>query len=146
MPTTSNVLENAGVAVDGRGPLADAFERAVLDESVITALRQLASAAAHPGEDLLGELIGLFARDAVARVAAIEVAWRARQPREAARAAHTLKGAAGQVGALRVVAAAQAVERLTEAAFDADVVAGLRGAVDEAVGALRARLVDELTR
>ena len=95
----------------------------VLDETALRRLRSLAESVARPGEDVLGDIAVLFIDDSQARVAALRTAWAAGHSVDARRHAHTLKGAAGHVGAVFVVKAAGAIEAdcarpVDEAALD----------------------------
>lgn len=90
----------------------------ILQPGVVQSLRALAAATAHPGEDILGDLVGLFSRDAAARLHIIRERWQRGEAQEAANCAHALKGAAASLGAARVHALAAAVERAAKAASD----------------------------
>lgn len=112
----------------------------IVDEIAVNRLRQLRDQVARPGEDVLGELLGLFERDARARVAALRatlVEGGAAAPEARRQAAHALKGAAGNIGAARVAATAAHVEKNDVAA---DVIDLLNQEVEAALVALRARL------
>lgn len=114
-------------------------EAPVLDPAAIERLRALAVAVARPGEDILGHLSTLFIEDSASRLTALREAWAAGHTKDAARAAHTIKGAAGNIGAARVVAAALAVERAVEAAAGVDdrLLQRLADELDTAYAALR---------
>src|SRR4051812_18827090 len=113
-----------GCATMARLHPADVFEAPVVDDVVVARLRLLRDQVARPGEDVLGELLGLFERDAkvrmdaiIAAVSAEHVATELARPLDATRAmearrqaAHALKGSAGNVGAARVAALAAHVE------------------------------------
>lgn len=78
-----------------------------LDEAVLARLRALN----EEGEpDLVEEVLGLFLDDAPPRVEELVNAVAAGDAGQAARAAHALKGAAGNIGAGRVQAAAHRIE------------------------------------
>jgi HPt (histidine-containing phosphotransfer) domain-containing protein len=118
----------------------------IVDEIAVKRLRQLRDQVAKPGEDVLGELLGLFERDARVRVDAIRAAvalgtgalGTGAAAAEARRqAAHALKGAAGNIGAARVAATAGHVEKNE---IDEAVVDLLRDEVEAALQALRSRL------
>lgn len=67
-----------------------------LDPAVIENLRQLTP----PGEpDVLAEVLQLFLREVPRRIARLRVAWAAGDRAELYRAAHSLKGSAGNIGA-----------------------------------------------
>ena len=76
-------------------------EPAVLDQSVIASLRQLTS----PGEaDVLAEVLQMFLREVPPRIEFLRNALTAGNIQEVHRAAHSLKGSAGNIGALRLFA------------------------------------------
>jgi HPt (histidine-containing phosphotransfer) domain-containing protein len=112
-----------GEPVAGDGP--------VLDDVVVRRLRELRAQVQRPGEDLLGELIGLFERDSAGRLETLRVGQGATVRRQAA---HALKGSAANLGAARVAARALAIERAPELPGDVD---GLAAAVTEAIAELR---------
>ena len=71
----------------------------VLDQSVIDALRQLTP----PGEpDVLAEVLRLFLQEAPPRIERLRNAWASGNIEELHRAAHSLKGSAGNIGARRM--------------------------------------------
>jgi HPt (histidine-containing phosphotransfer) domain-containing protein len=88
----------------------------ILDPVALERLRSLAGAVAKPGEDVLGHLVQIFVEDSDARLRVLEAAVAAGQLVDAARAVHNIKGAAANMGALRVVAAAVVVEASCKAA------------------------------
>jgi two-component system sensor histidine kinase/response regulator len=108
-----------------------------LDPGAVRTLLSLAQASSTAGEDLLHEIVELFARDSAVRLSSIEEAWRAGRGADTARAAHTLKGAAAQVGAVDVVAAAVDVERAARGPFVPGTMQRLREAVTAGEAALR---------
>lgn len=68
----------------------------VLDPDVIENLRQLTP----PGEpDVLKELLTLFLEDVPARIEKLRAAWQAGDAVAVQRAAHSIKGSAGNIGA-----------------------------------------------
>jgi len=68
----------------------------VLDPAVINTLRQLTA----PGEpDVLTEVLKLFLEEVPARMIRLRNAWAAGSVEEVHRAAHSLKGSAGNIGA-----------------------------------------------
>ena len=74
-------------------------ERPVLDPAVLNTLRKLTS----PGEpDVLQEVLKLFLDDVPARLTRLRNAWASRNIEEVQRAAHSLKGSAGNIGARRL--------------------------------------------
>jgi HPt (histidine-containing phosphotransfer) domain-containing protein len=74
-------------------------EPAVLDSAVVDALRQLTP----PGEpDVLAEVLRLFLQEAPPRIERLRNAWASGNIEELHRAAHSLKGSAGNIGARRL--------------------------------------------
>jgi HPt (histidine-containing phosphotransfer) domain-containing protein len=72
-----------------------------LDPAVIDTLRQLTP----PGEpDVLKEVLQLFLEDVPVRVNRLRAAWTAGDATEVQRAAHSLKGSAGNIGARDMLA------------------------------------------
>ena len=70
--------------------------REVLDPAVVDSLRQLTA----PGEpDVLAEVLRLFLDDVPRRVERLKAAWREGNAVELQRAAHSLKGSSGNIGA-----------------------------------------------
>lgn len=108
-----------------------ALEGAILDEIVVKRLSELRRQVQRPGEDLLGELIGLFERDSASRLAVLHAAPSATDRRQAA---HALKGSAANLGAARVAARALAIEKNPGEPGD---VVGLEASVREAILELR---------
>ncbi|MDP1569150.1 MAG: Hpt domain-containing protein [Vicinamibacterales bacterium] len=81
----------------------------VLDHATLDRLRELN----EPGEpDIVIEVLTLFLEDAPARVAAVAAAQAAGDARGLERAAHGLKGSAGNIGALRLQALCHRIEDL----------------------------------
>ena len=73
----------------------------VLDPAVIATLRQLTP----PGEpDVLSEVLGLFLSDAPGRLTRLRTAWRDGDAVAVQRSAHSLKGSAGNIGAIAMLA------------------------------------------
>ncbi len=81
----------------------------VLDPRAIADLRALAEAQSKPGSDLLTQIIDLFQRAALGYENDLRGAFARADQEGVARAAHALKGAAAQLGARQVEAAADAV-------------------------------------
>ena len=74
---------------------------AVLDPAVIETLRQLTP----PGEpDVLQEILRMFLAEVPPRIDRLRNAWAAGNIEEVHRAAHSLKGSAGNIGAQRLLA------------------------------------------
>ena len=112
----------------------DAATPVVLDASTLATLRQLS----EPGEpDVLVEVLTLFRADAPARLQAIEAAVAARDARSLQRAAHTMKGASGTIGAVALQQACRVVEELAKD--------GALDRVDEALAPLPIELARVLT-
>jgi HPt (histidine-containing phosphotransfer) domain-containing protein len=73
-----------------------ASSRDVLDPAVVESLRQLTP----PGEpDVLVEILGVFLTDVPRRIAQLKAAWRGGDAAGVQRAAHSLKGSSGNIGA-----------------------------------------------
>lgn len=106
----------------------------VIDDVVVERLCLLRDRVARPGEDVLGELLSLFERDAHVRLDDLA---RARSREEQRLSAHALKGAAANVGAARVAAWAAHIEK-NECCAEA--LAQLAREITAAVAALRVRL------
>ena len=71
----------------------------VLDASVIESLRQLTP----PGDpDVLTEVLQIFRQESPRRLERLRIAWAAGNIEEMCRAAHSLKGSAGNLGARRL--------------------------------------------
>jgi HPt (histidine-containing phosphotransfer) domain-containing protein len=71
----------------------------ILDPAVISGLRKLTP----PGEpDVLAEVLKLFLEEVPPRIARLRNAWQAGSIEEVHRAAHSLKGSAGNIGARRL--------------------------------------------
>jgi HPt (histidine-containing phosphotransfer) domain-containing protein len=133
----SDVLRLAPPVTTGHHPGVRNAEP-VLDPAILERLRALADTSSVPGEDILSELVRLFERDSEARLLQLTALWRAGAAREVARCAHTLKGSASQLGAVRVVAVAADIEAAAAADVDTAQLARLRSEVSAATGALRA--------
>jgi HPt (histidine-containing phosphotransfer) domain-containing protein len=70
--------------------------RGVLDPAVVDTLRQLTP----PGEpDVLAEILTVFLTEVPRRIDRLTTAWRAGDAAEVQRAAHSLKGSSGNIGA-----------------------------------------------
>ena len=70
--------------------------RAALDPAVVDSLRQLTP----PGEpDVLAEILTVFRTDVPVRIDQLKAAWREGNAAGVQRAAHSLKGSSGNVGA-----------------------------------------------
>jgi HPt (histidine-containing phosphotransfer) domain-containing protein len=106
----------------------------LLDPSVLRQLRAVAGQASRPGEDVLGTLLGLFANDARTRLQQLRGAAHDNNNEACARLAHAMKGAAANMGAVRVVELALAIEK--GAVPSAAELAALADAVEETVSAL----------
>ncbi len=90
-----------------------------MDPLALSRLRALSDAVARPGEDVLGRLLQIFIEDSRARLTVLQAAAAKGDVVEGARMAHNMKGAAANMGALRVVAAAVAVEACCRSQLDA---------------------------
>lgn len=70
--------------------------REVLDPAVVASLRQLTP----PGEpDVLVEILRVFLTDVPRRIDQLKAAWRNGKAADVQRAAHSLKGSSGNIGA-----------------------------------------------
>ena len=99
-------------------------EPAVLDQSVIASLRQLTP----PGEaDVLAEVLQMFLREVPPRIEFLRNAWTAGDIEEVHRMAHSLKGSAGNIGALRLFAVCRQLDDREHPADPAVMAALVRG-------------------
>jgi len=79
----------------------------VLDPAVLETLRQLTP----PGEpDVLNEVLALFLKDVPARIERLRAAWQGGDAVAVQRAAHSLKGSAGNIGATGLLAVCKALD------------------------------------
>jgi HPt (histidine-containing phosphotransfer) domain-containing protein len=93
-----------------------------LDRVVLDSLRQLS----EPGQpDVLQEVLNLFLNDAPSRLEAIEAAVTAGDARGLQRAAHTMKGSSGTIGASALQKVCLSLEQMGKAAELSDAAAGL---------------------
>ena len=70
--------------------------RDVLDPAVVASLRQLTP----PGEpDVLAQILSVFLADVPRRIEQLKAAWRDGKAADVQRAAHSLKGSSGNIGA-----------------------------------------------
>lgn len=98
----------------------DLDEVPALDEDIVTRLRTLRDQVSLSGEDVLGDLLALFQRDGALRADAIREALVTQDPEARRKAAHSLKGSAGNMGARRVALLAQHAERVDATLADVD--------------------------
>jgi CheY-like chemotaxis protein len=104
------------------------------------ALRKLIGLTGDDGSELLDELIDLFAETAPASIGALRAACIRGDDATATRVAHTFKGAAGTLGAVRLAALASDVEAAAAAggaAAAADKAQRMGDAVDDAIVQMR---------
>jgi signal transduction histidine kinase/DNA-binding response OmpR family regulator len=128
-----SVLEQQGAGF-AAAPATPASGPVVFDESAL-------SMRVAGDRDLMGEVIQVFLEDSPARLAAIDAAVGARQAEAIRISAHALKGAAGNIGADALCAAAGALERIgAESRMDAAPAAWRRLQMEAA------RLIDALRR
>lgn len=118
-------------------PPPDLEQLPIVDDVVVARLCLLRDQVARPGEDVLGELVALFERDAQLRLATIGSALDDGGSEARRQAAHALKGSAGNVGAARVAALAAHIE---QSSCSAELVTRLGAEITAAVGVLRQRL------
>lgn len=109
-----------------------------LDQGVITGLRELGD------EEMLEELVELFAKDVPARLEEMRGAFYLGDSAGVERAAHTLKSASGNMGAVTMAALCEELERLG-ASENLDRVPILLDHLQEEFGQVRAALQAELT-
>ena len=84
----------------------------VLDRAVIESLRQLTP----PGEpDVLAEVLELFLVEVPPRINRLRNAWAGRNIQEVSRAAHSLKGSAGNIGAKRLMGVCRELDEMARA-------------------------------
>ena len=84
----------------------------VLDPAVLDNLRQLTA----PGEpDVLLEVLQLFLDEAPRRLERLQAAWREANGHEMQRAAHSLKGSSGNIGAGAMMAVCHRIDDLARA-------------------------------
>jgi HPt (histidine-containing phosphotransfer) domain-containing protein len=84
----------------------------VLDHAVIESLRQLTI----PGEpDVLAEVLQIFLQEVPPRIDRLRIAWTAGNIEEMYRAAHSLKGSSGNIGAQRLFDVCKQLDELGRA-------------------------------
>ena len=84
----------------------------VLDQAVIASLRQLTP----PGEpDVLSEVLQMFLHEVPPRMDRLRIALAAGNIQEVYRAAHSLKGSAGNIGAKRLMAVCKQLDEMGRA-------------------------------
>jgi HPt (histidine-containing phosphotransfer) domain-containing protein len=110
-------------------------EAPVVDVAAVERLRSLRAQVEREGEDVLSELLDLFHRDTVTRLEKLRAPVK---PDDVKHAAHALKGAALNVGAARVAALAQYIEKSGNAALN--LIDTLADEVKTAEAELRTRL------
>jgi HPt (histidine-containing phosphotransfer) domain-containing protein len=87
-------------------------EPVVLDRRVIETLRQLTP----PGEpDVLTEVLQMFLQEVPPRIERLRNAWTAGNIQEVYRAAHSLKGSAGNIGAQRLLGVCKQLDEMGRA-------------------------------
>jgi HPt (histidine-containing phosphotransfer) domain-containing protein len=87
-------------------------EPLVVDGAVIETLRQLTP----PGEpDVLTEVLQMFLQEVPPRIERLRNAWAAGNIQEMYRAAHSLKGSAGNIGAQRLFAVCKQLDEMGRA-------------------------------
>ena len=111
-------------------------EPPVLDQSVIESLRQLTP----PGEpDVLAQVLQLFLQEVPPRIDRLRNAWIARDIEEVHRAAHSLKGSAGNIGAQRLFAVCRQLDDRQQPA-DSAATAALVNALNVEFGKVEAEI------
>ena len=110
----------------------------VLDPVVTNALRLLTP----PGEpDVLAEVLNLFLSEVPPRITRLRIAWAAGNIEEVHRAAHSLKGSAGNIGARRLY---EVCSRLDEKGKSGDV--GSAAPLVDALGVEFGKVESEIRR
>jgi HPt (histidine-containing phosphotransfer) domain-containing protein len=105
-------------------------EARVLDPSVVESLRQLTPS----GEpDVLTEVLQMFLQEVPSRIGRLRNAWTSGDIQEVQRAAHSLKGSAGNIGAQRLLAVCRQLDDGVACA-DAAAMATLVSALDVEFG------------
>jgi HPt (histidine-containing phosphotransfer) domain-containing protein len=85
------------------------MEEPALDPAVLESLRQLTA----PGEpDVLAEVLQLFMADVPTRIERLRGAWQTGDAVTVQRAAHSLKGSAGNIGAHQLLAVCSRLDEL----------------------------------
>lgn len=101
------------------------MDDAAIDPGVVENLRQLTL----PGEpDVLAQVLSLFLQEVPKRIERLEAAWQSGDHAEVHRAAHSLKGSAGNIGAQSMFAVCRDLDDLAQAGDltkSADLVAAL---------------------
>lgn len=115
-----------------------AAESDLLEPSRIEELRALGL---RTGRDLLGSLATLFRESSFQQLAELRQAFEARDPQAAQRAAHSLKGSAGNIGATEIAELARQIEE----AGRAQAIDSVRPRFDRLAGQLP-RVAEELER
>lgn len=110
----------------------------LLDPSRIEELRALGL---RSGRDLLSSLAALFRESSSQQLAELRQAFEARDPQAAQRAAHSLKGSAGNIGATEIAELARQIEE----AGRAQTIDSVRPRFDRLAGQLP-RVAEELER
>jgi two-component system, sensor histidine kinase and response regulator len=113
-----------------------------LDTQVLDRLRSLQGGG---GPSLLAELVELFSQDAPAHLAGLKEALARGDHRAAERAAHTLKGSAGNLGAARLAAICHATEAAVSSpgGVAPELVAELEAEFARAIAGLQAAVESE---
>jgi CheY-like chemotaxis protein/HPt (histidine-containing phosphotransfer) domain-containing protein len=104
---SSQTATQASISIRDDDWTAPDRDEAILDESVLAALRELQDV---DEPDILEELIGLFLEDAPLQIAALRECVKDGMAPAAERIAHTLKGSAGNMGATRMAAVCSELE------------------------------------
>jgi HPt (histidine-containing phosphotransfer) domain-containing protein len=92
--------------------------RSALDPAVVERLRQLTP----PGEpDVLHEILTVFLDDVPRRIASLKAAWHAADAPAVQRAAHSLKGSSGNIGADSMHQVCRAIDERARVKVDAEI-------------------------
>lgn len=82
-------------------------------------------------QDFLNELIDAYLEDGATKLGILRSAWNAREAMSLARTAHSLKGSSGIIGAARLAARCEAIERLARDGRLADLDPAMAALEDE---------------
>ena len=112
------------------------MEAPALDPVVLESLRQLTP----PGEpDVLAEVLQLFKADVPTRIERLRAAWQAGDAVTVQRAAHSLKGSAGNIGANQLLAVCARLDELGRAG-DLSALAPLVASLDAEYGRVESEI------
>jgi len=99
----------------------------IVDAAAINNLRALGG----DDEDFLGEIIGIFLADMPLRIAELDAGLQATNTEKFMRAAHSIKGSAANLGAMRLQDSAEALEKEARASGVAGLAANVAAVIAE---------------